>query len=344
MIRILERFPEGTEFIEIKGLADLLSKSYSKKTITNFKNSVKNKIVFVNLSYVERVNHSFIREGDSIEDLLISAALPEVNGQELKLDKIPNEIKYFLDTVDFIDLSYNSICEIPDWFICTKLKGLYLEGNKLIEFPKIVRQFHSLEDLDLRFNKIKSIDKTEFLKNNTRLKYLNLSYNELDSIEFFVFNLRQLQFIELSGNYFETFSEDFFRGNSNLEYIGFSDSQASSIPDFRFTPKLRSLSLQGHQVGSKLKEGLGGMIEENIDSIFPEGKPFEVFDYFEDIGLYDLKNLEYLNLSDNQLRVLPRKFFHLQSIKHMDLSENDFSYAYKKYIKQMFPNVDKLLF
>jgi len=355
-IFIKEHYPEGTEFMEINGLSELLAKAGLMSNSNEFKESLRGKILIIDLSYRERTNYSIPKDGDSVEDLVAISVLPPVDGQSKKIIKVPDELKDFIPMASYINFSDNAISELPEWIVGPKLKGLYLADNKLSEYPKWIKKLSNLEELDISHNQISHISETEFLNRYHQLKYLNLSFNELTSIDFFVFNLRRLERIDLSFNKIEeSVSPDYFRGNKKLKAIilDFWGPEINEL-DFRHTPQLEELSLEGHQIGGWLKDGLGDNIADGLDKIVEDNPELcsdedaeyflYVYDYLRDMGVYELKKLRYLNLSCNELSVLPKEFFNLQSLETLVLSENKFPDKQRSFIKQKFPDIEHIFF
>lgn len=62
------------------------------------------------------------------------------------------------------------------------LRMLHAMDNKLTHLPPEFRQLHRLEMLFLQHNKIRSLDGT--LQKASNLKYLELSYNELQEVSY----------------------------------------------------------------------------------------------------------------------------------------------------------------
>ena len=347
LFHIQEQYPEGTEFEKINGFSELIIKAQLINKSDEYRKSIQGKILIIDLGYRKITDFHKVETGDSVEDLIIKAILPQVDGQEKKLVKVPDELKEFLPMASYINLSDNDISELPDWIFRDKLKGLYVANNKLSEFPKWPKNLHNLEELDLSNNQISKISETEFLRGKGRLKYINLSWNELTSIDFFVFNLRNLERIDLSFNKIESYlPPDYFRGNKKLKAIlldFWCEIGNYNNLDFSYTPQLEFLSLEGHEIGLYLKDGLGA---DNIADDYDDEMMdcFEVFDYLQDMGIYELKKLRYLNLSCNGLSVLPKNFFGIQSLETLELKDNEFSEEQKVFIKIMFPKIETLYF
>tara|TARA_B110000305_G_scaffold109737_1_gene123573 strand:+ start:416 stop:1513 length:1098 start_codon:yes stop_codon:yes gene_type:complete len=357
-IFIKEQYPEGTEFMEINGLSELLAKAELMSNSNEFKESLRGKILRINLNYTERTNYSIPQEGDSVKDLVIKTIFRPIDGQAKKLLKVPDELKEFIPMASYIDLSDNDISDLPEWMDGHKIKGLYLSNNKLSVFPKWIKKLRSLRVLNLNNNQISQIPETEFLKGYNHLETLILSGNKLTSIGFFVFNLRNLETIDLSFNQIEDcMSPDYFRGNKKLKAIilDFWGPEINDL-DFRHTPQLEELSLEGHEIGLWLKEGLADNIADGMEKIKMEnpdefgedyvddGSFILAYDYLQDRGIYELKNLKYLNLSSNGLSALPNKVFNLQNLKTLVLEDNNFSNEQISILKQKFPDIEDMRF
>lgn len=355
---IKEQYPEGTKFEEINGFSELIIKAQLIKKSDEYRELIQGKILIIDLSYRERTNYGKPEDGDSVEDLVIKTVFPPVDGQSKKLIKVPDELKEFIPMASYIDLSDNDISDLPEWMDGHKIKGLYLSNNKLSVFPKWIRKLGSLRVLDLSNNQISQIPETEFLKGYNHLETLILSGNKLTSIGFFVFNLRNLETIDLSFNQIEDcMSPDYFRGNKKLKAIilDFWGPEINDL-DFRHTPQLEELSLEGHEIGLWLKEGLGDNIADGMEKIKMEnpdefgedyvddGSFILAYDYLRDMGIYELKKLRHLNLSCNGLSVLPKEFFNLQNLKTLVLEDNNFSNEQISIVKQKFPDIEHMRF
>jgi Leucine-rich repeat (LRR) protein len=64
----------------------------------------------------------------------------------------------------------------------TKLNSLDMNGNMIEVFPDCIKGFSSLKRLNLKYNKIRRIEK-ETLKQLTNLTFLDLSQNKMEVIE-----------------------------------------------------------------------------------------------------------------------------------------------------------------
>jgi hypothetical protein len=106
-------------------------------------------------------------------------------------------------TINFIDLSYNSLTRIDsDTFLYTKkLTELNLSGNSIEKLSsRAFQDLKSLSKLSLNNNRLTSVD-SELFKSLTRLKQVDLSSNRIRGIPEFAFNdLLNLAELDLSNN------------------------------------------------------------------------------------------------------------------------------------------------
>ncbi|KAL3289714.1 hypothetical protein HHI36_023114 [Cryptolaemus montrouzieri] len=156
--------------------------------------------------------------------------------------------------------------------------------------------------LDISYNQISQLDDYDFSKNNlVELKFLNISHNKLSQVNVYAFDrLRELITLDLSYN--------------AMQYI---------LPKwFECMPKLEHLFLRGNYFGDMsylLKYSFNSKSLKTLDL----SKSY--ISYLKS-DVFKLPNLEYLDLSENQLISLSQKIINpLRSLKVLKINGNSFS-------------------
>lgn len=112
--------------------------------------------------------------------------------------------------LEYIDLSSNDFLKIPEMVFENNLslKTLILKYNSIQSIEKLfISIFRELEKIDFQRNKIKTIPSI----NLPKLKYLDLSYNEIEFISNEAFRNASLTVLNLAYNKISIYPESFFR-------------------------------------------------------------------------------------------------------------------------------------
>ncbi|KAJ4979894.1 hypothetical protein NE237_010674 [Protea cynaroides] len=193
---------------------------------------------------------------------------------EFNLTIIPDEVWTCGSSVRVLDLSNNSICEIPvkigsfsviqklllnangmldeyiSWEGITSLKSLKvlsLSQNHLTTLPSSLGTLTSLTQLHVANNKLTSLpSEIELL---TQLQILSASNNRLSSVPSSIGNCRSLIEIDLSSNLLVELPETF--GNLHyLKVLNLSNNGLKSLPStlFKMCTQLSSLDLHNTEI------------------------------------------------------------------------------------------------
>ena len=84
-------------------------------------------------------------------------------------------------------------------YLCTNLRELYLNSNKIVQISEDIAHIPNLEILDLIDNHIQSVP-SSMCANLAKLKYFGLSSNMITSLPDNIGDLKSLQVLRLSGN------------------------------------------------------------------------------------------------------------------------------------------------
>lgn len=131
-----------------------------------------------------------------------------------------------------MNLSSNNLIAIPYIQFFSNLKILNLSKNRLqnvnFAFLRNDENFDNLTQLDLSYNKIKDLD-LRFYQKIYNVTSLDLSFNDLTHITQDILILKRVKWLDLTGNFIETFPT--FFAHSNISEIRF---------DWAFYTKIRS--------------------------------------------------------------------------------------------------------
>eukprot|EP01080_Neovahlkampfia_damariscottae_P010352 gene10352-2766_t len=115
---------------------------------------------------------------------------------------IPNWFSSNFEYLTHLDLSHNFLFELPNSFSqLQKLKELNLSNNKFEFFPDSILDLNSLQSLNLKYNKLTYIP-SEILKLKKTLTELDLSNNNLIDIPEEFKQFKKFKYIDLEKNFF----------------------------------------------------------------------------------------------------------------------------------------------
>ncbi|MFX1344483.1 MAG: leucine-rich repeat domain-containing protein [Promethearchaeota archaeon] len=264
--------------------------SFLKKTFGYFKFKVNEfgYVVELDLSNVERYSSSLNKLENFLEPILSLKDLKKCDLRFNHLTKIPEIIN---GSIEFLDLSYNKLVNLPDLHHFKTLRSLNLKSNRLRNLPESIGSLTSLKYLNLRNNMISNLPKS--INSLSSLQVLDLHGNKLKSISV---NLsKSIIELEIGWNNFDTIPIG-LKFLSFLERLGFGGNKLINLPDWiGMYHSLRQLDLYDNKL-MKIPESLGS-----------------------------LKSLEELNLRNNQLNHLPSSLSNLKSLKILNLSWNSFT-------------------
>jgi len=180
------------------------------------------------------------------------------------------------------------------------LTSLKIINNLLINIPTdFFEGLTKLEQLDLTKNLLKELKEHHFEPIKNTLESLNLSSNLLNSSNISLKNLKNLKYLDLSGNNFKEISYDIFNTLQNLEKLGLYNCKIEKLQEnsFENLKKLKKLVLSYNKI-SKLPE-----------TIFN-----------------NLTSLEELLLNQNNFHKLPLNIFKgLHNLKYLNLASTPFA-------------------
>lgn len=230
--------------------------------------------------------------------------LKSINLQLNKLQKLYSK-QFENVTVEQLNLSKNNLDNISGAFDFLNVQFLDISYNKLVEIPsftfknmKVMSYFNYLNDAELRLsnNLISKVYNGSFvLKGN--LRKLTLSYNYLTKLENNTFeNLQTLKSLYIDNNLIEELQPAAFRFLKELLFLNLSSNRLSFIPFGVFSElnELKRLSLDSNNLMS-----------------------------LQDTSFTGLSSLEILNISNNNIKDLKDSYiFPLGKLNYLDISSN----------------------
>lgn len=212
--------------------------------------------------------------------------LQNLNLSSNRLKKIPPQI-FKIQGLKKLDLSYNSISEFPPEISSLKeLEVLQIAGNRLSgDLPKFFEGFNHLIKVDVRFNKLSSIDS---LKSSKKIEVIRATGNNIS-----VFRSKAPTLFEVEVNMNPLTYVYFECDMTNLKVVDFSKGKLTSCT---FTSKLINVE--------KL------ILDYNHLSVLPE-------------HIHNMKSLTYFSIFKNNLTNLPDSIKQLTKLKHLDLHLNN---------------------
>jgi adenylate cyclase len=174
-----------------------------------------------------------------------SAYLADAN-----LPVIPTVMFQLAATMEFIDLSRNTLLVLPDdlFEMLGLLRLLRLTENLLTEVPSAILKCPSITHLDLSSNSLEG-DALAVLAEMPRLTHLNVSCNRISALPDALSKLLTLRSLDISSNYLTEFSPCIW-GMTDLRELNASFNKITEIPAalVEHLPSLRSLILVGNAI------------------------------------------------------------------------------------------------
>ncbi|KAM4699379.1 transforming growth factor beta activator LRRC32 [Discoglossus pictus] len=227
-----------------------------------------------------------------------------------------------LPHVQNLDLSRNSLyTDMTEYFLqnAPSLQYLSLSGNSITMItPKTFHGCPLLTEVDLHNNIIMEIEEGSFehLKHLTKL---NLAMNSISCIS--EFSLQQLKTLNLSKNSIEMFHTTESDDEYMLEYVDLSDNKLFSFPVLPRVNNIIFLDLSQNSINVR------GQSASHDEEEWME-IPFQIMSEIEsedvkNISTVNLPKLTYLDLSYNEIQVIPEDFFiTMPSLRFLNLSRN----------------------
>ncbi|XP_060524393.1 protein artichoke isoform X2 [Cylas formicarius] len=286
---------------------ELFAKSNSLKSIYLSHNNISEIVekTFAIMPNLTEIDLSF----NGISNIRQSAFIHVMNLRHLNLRG--NKLAFFKGeffntgtSIEVIDISDNSITYLyPSSFrIHPRIHTILANNNKINFFPPdLIANLQFLKHIDLSFNQLKAVDELGFAR-LPRLRTLLLTNNSVEEFNEMVFhNSTQLQVLDLSYNKLERLSDRTFEGLIRLERLNLEGNNLADLPDTIFE-----------------RARLHMLENINLAKNKFEIPPFRALQrqYFF---------LKSLDLSYNNINVIPAEDDVVVNIKNLDLSYNPLS-------------------
>lgn len=277
-------------FLTFKNLFNLRLLDLSYNKITSLENSI-----FTDLSALEVLD----LKNNLIETIAVDtfANLTSLTSLVLSHNFIKN-VNFSLNSLvslNVLSLDFNEIYSVEKHLVANSMKlvDLHLNNNKFFRVPSFVENFQFLKFLDLGENFIKNLSDLENFPNLKYLYGLRLTENQIETLEINHFvHLKNLQIVNLSKNRIRQIDRETFASNDFLQAIRLDGNTLKNI-DYTF-------------------ENLTQLVFLNISE-----NSLEVFDY-ENFP----KNLQFLDISKNQINVIKNPNDISQNLKTLNLNYN----------------------
>ncbi len=162
------------------------------------------------------------------------------------LTEFPQEIYRYEDSLEMLDLSGNSLTELPlDMHRFKKLKIAFFSRNNFTIFPKQLAECPALTMIGFKANQL-----VEFPENALPLdiQWLILTDNRLEKLPRSIGQCKKLQKFVMAGNCITELPEE-MKNCTSLELVRISANQLSLIPSWLYQlPRLSWLAFSGNPV------------------------------------------------------------------------------------------------
>ncbi|XP_048873400.1 transforming growth factor beta activator LRRC32 [Brienomyrus brachyistius] len=280
-------------------------------------------------------------------------SMPHLSELDLSMNSITCITDFNLLQLKTLNLSQNSMesFQTRDWDREYELLYLDLRENKIHYFPFLPRR-NKLIYLDLSRNLLTGVntmftaEQTEFMINDesrftddtenmynnlTKLRYLDLSYNQIKRIPTSFFNnMASLEMLNLSNSCMEAFYID---QDSPLNSLKILDLSFNVLQDLSFGEntlqsleelylQANSLSVKDSYIFHRLPSIRDLHLQENLLKICDLPPKRQDLEESDCIILSNISTLHYLYLTRNSLQSLPQYAFSGSGLKVLDLSYN----------------------
>jgi hypothetical protein len=171
------------------------------------------------------------------------------------LKQFPPEIFDLADSLEILDLTNNSLSELPsDLYRLKKLRIIFCSSNQFTHLPEALGECENLSMIGFKANKINHIPENSIP--TTNLRWFIVTDNELKSVPNALGDCIKLQKLMLAGNQLTVLPASLANCHA-LELLRISANQFTSIPDFLFDlPNLRWLAYAGNPFCDELEQNL----------------------------------------------------------------------------------------
>jgi hypothetical protein len=162
------------------------------------------------------------------------------------LQQFPREIFELADTLEVLNLSGNSLAELPDDLSrLSKLRVLFCSENRFTQLPEVLSSCAQLEMVGFKANRIREVAPAAL---SPGLRWLILTDNQIAALPDSIGTCARLQKLMLAGNQLAVLPEA-MRGCVGLELLRISANRFQSLPEWLLQlPRLTWLAFGGNPV------------------------------------------------------------------------------------------------
>jgi hypothetical protein len=173
-----------------------------------------------------------------------------------QLSTFPEEIIKLADTLEYLDLSGNSLSELPKSLgLLKKLKVFFCSDNNFSHLPEVLADCPLLDIVGFKSNRIETIAPAAL---NTNLRWLILTNNKIVELPATIGNCTRMQKLMLAGNRLTALPKE-LQNCSNLGLLRISANRLAEIPEWLLEmPKLSWLAFSGNPA---TKSSIAGSLE-----------------------------------------------------------------------------------
>jgi len=183
-------------------------------------------------------------------DALRSGQLKGITRLDLTcgLQEFPQEIFELADTLEILNLSGNSLSELPDDLPrLSNLRVLFCSENRFTQLPEVLSSCVHLEMVGFKANHIREVAPAAI---SPWLRWLILTDNQVSALPASISNCTRLQKLMLAGNQLADLSEE-MRGCVGLELLRISANRFQALPQWLLQlPRLTWLAFGGNPLSA----------------------------------------------------------------------------------------------
>ena len=183
-------------------------------------------------------------------DALRSGQLQGITRLDLTcgLQEFPQEIFELADTLEVLNLSGNSLSELPDDLSrLSNLRVLFCSENRFTQLPEVLSSCVHLEMVGFKANHIREVAPAAI---SPGLRWLILTDNQVSALPASISNCTRLQKLMLAGNQLADLPEE-MRGCVGLELLRISANRFQALPQWLLQlPRLTWLAFGGNPLSA----------------------------------------------------------------------------------------------
>lgn len=206
---------------------------------------------------------------------------------------IPHQLINSFRTTQF-SIDYNHIQTIKrESFKNSRIKYLSMKNNNISVLEDgCFSSINNLYNLALTQNKIKDISNRMFGENYKNIKYLDLSFNSIENLNYPI-NFEDLYLLDLSNNGLRLINKNFFKGMKSIYNLNMNNNQLKDLdPNLFSYTSITYLRLANNQLNSSV---VSKIKTDSID-LFLNGNPLKKFP-----NLLSSSNLRMLQLENTMI-------------------------------------------